>query len=71
MRFTFEFFRIRGGDGAHATLDRVSQDAPDLEAAKDVAKTLFKTLNMPQTPDGLRILDNGGAELFAWTPGDL
>ena len=47
MRFTFEFFRIRGGDGAHATLDRVSQDAPDLEAAKDVAKTLFKTLNMP------------------------
>ncbi len=71
MRFTFEFFRIRGGDGAHATLDRVSQDAPDLEAAKDVAKTLFKTLNMPQTPDGLRILDNGGAELFAWKPGDL
>ena len=71
MRFTFEFFRIRGGDGAHATLDRVSQDAPDLEAAKDVAKTMFKTLNMPQTPDGLRILDNGGAELFAWTPGDL
>ena len=71
MRFTFEFFRIRGGDGAHATLDRVSQDAPDLEAAKDVAKMLFKTLNMPQTPDGLRILDNGGAELFAWKPGDL
>jgi hypothetical protein len=70
MNFTFEFFRIGGGDGAHATLDRVSQDAPDLEAAKGAAKALFTTLNMPQTPDGLRVLDSGGAEVFVWTPGD-
>ena len=71
MRFTFEFFRIRAGDGAHAMLDRLSEDAPDLEAAKNKAKALFKTLNMPQTPDGVRILDGGGAEVFACKPEDL
>ena len=38
MLFTFEFFRIRLGDDAHAVLDRVSQVAPDIEAAKVRAK---------------------------------
>ena len=32
MVFTFEFFRIRPGDKAHALLERISQVAPDLEA---------------------------------------
>ena len=27
------------------------------------------TLNMPQNPDGLRILDQSGNEVFFWTPG--
>jgi hypothetical protein len=26
-------------------------------------------LNMPQNPDGLRILDEDGNEVFFWTPG--
>jgi hypothetical protein len=34
VQFTIEFFRIRVSDGAHATLARISQDVPDLEAAK-------------------------------------
>jgi len=33
------------------------------------AKSLFETLNMPQKPDGLRILDQHGDEVFFWTPG--
>ena len=32
------------------------------------AKSLFETLEMPQRPDGVRILDEGGTELFAWKP---
>jgi hypothetical protein len=71
MLFTFEFFRIRPGDDARAVLDRVSQDVPDIDAAKVRAKSLFETLNMPQKPDGVRILDEGGTELFEWKPGDL
>jgi hypothetical protein len=43
--------------------------ARDLESAKVKASSLFDTLNMPQNPDGLRILDQDGREGFFWTPG--
>src|SRR5688572_1274961 len=42
------------------------QDLPDLDSAKVRAKSLFSTLEMPQAPDGLRIVDSNGAEVFAW-----
>jgi hypothetical protein len=41
--------------------------APDLECAKVKAKSLFSTLNAPQDPDGLRILDKDGVVVFVWT----
>ena len=71
MMFTIEFIRIRADDKAHATLDRVLQAAPDLDAVKVRAKSMFDTLDMPQTPDALRILDEGGRELFVWAPGNV
>jgi hypothetical protein len=43
--------------------------APDLESAKVTARSLFDTLNMPQNPDGLRILNQDGHEVFIWAPG--
>jgi hypothetical protein len=70
MQFTFEFFRIRPSDGAHATLARVSREASNLDDAKTRAISLFETLNMPQTPDGLRIMDSDGAEVCLWKLGD-
>jgi len=70
MMFTIEFIRIRARDNAHATLDRVVQAAADLDAAKVRAKSLFHTLDMPQNPDALRILDENGRELFLWIPAD-
>jgi hypothetical protein len=42
----------------------------DLDSAGVRAKSLFRTLEMPQAPDGLRILDSNGAEVFAWRPAD-
>jgi hypothetical protein len=69
MMFTIEFFRIREKDNAHAMLDRITHIASDLESAKVKAKSLFDTLNLPQNPDGLRILDQDGHEMFFWTPG--
>jgi hypothetical protein len=69
MMFTIEFFRIRQEDNARALLDRLTHIATDLEAVKLKAKSLFQTLNMPQNPDGLRILDQDGQEVFFWTPG--
>jgi len=69
MTFTIEFFRIRQRDNARATLDRITHIASDLESVKVKAKSLFETLSMPQNPDGLRILDQSGQEVFFWTPG--
>jgi hypothetical protein len=68
MIFTTEFLRIRLNDDAHATLDRLSVIVDDLDAAKVKARSLFETLEMPQKPDGLRILDDG-CELFFWNQG--
>ncbi len=66
--FIIEFFRVRDADGAHATLDRVAHDATDLEDAKVRARSLFETLDMPQRPDAVRILDQDGDEVFFWSP---
>lgn len=66
--FTIEFFRVRDTDDAHATLDRVEHDTMDLEDAKVRAKSLFETLDMPQKPDALRILDQNGDQVFFWEP---
>lgn len=43
MNFTIEFFRVRSTDDSHATLDRISVAADNLEAAKVKAKSLFDT----------------------------
>ena len=69
MQVTIEFYRVRPGDSAHATLDRITRIVPDLASAKVRARSLFETLEMPQTPDGLRILDRDGIEVFAWGRG--
>ena len=70
MNFTVEFFRTRPSDKAHATLERISIVADSLDAATVKAKSLFDTLDMPQKPDGLRILDQVNRELFVWVPDD-
>jgi hypothetical protein len=59
---------VRGTDEAHAILDRVEHDTTDLEDAKVRALSLFETLDMPQKPDAVRILDNNGDEMFIWSP---
>jgi len=69
MTFTIEFFRIRESDKAHAMLDRITHVASDLERVKVKAKSHFETLDMPQKPDGLRILDADDHEVFFRTPG--
>ncbi|MBL0407829.1 hypothetical protein JKG68_28390 [Microvirga aerilata] len=66
--FIIEFFRVRGTDEAHAILDRVEHDATDLDDAKVRALSLFETLEMPQKPDALRIMDHNGDEVFVWSP---
>ena len=70
MTKLIEFFRFRSTDDPYATLGWISVAADNLEAAKVKAKSLFETLNMPQKPDGLRILVQEERELFVWSRGD-
>jgi hypothetical protein len=65
MEMTFEFYRIREGDNAHARLGRVTRETAGLDAAMELARTLMQTLEMPQQPDAVRIIDADGAELFS------
>jgi hypothetical protein len=69
-QFTIEFYRIRDRDEAHAILDRVSVTAPDVDAASIKAVSMFDNRDMPQKPDGFRILDYAGDEVCRWVPGD-
>jgi|SoimicmetaTmtLMB_FD_contig_81_8275_length_536_multi_1_in_0_out_0_1 hypothetical protein len=48
--------------------DRTTHVATDLENDKVRAKSLFATLNLPQDPDGLRVSDQGGNEVFFSDP---
>ncbi len=68
-QFTIEFYRIRERDDAHAVLDQISVAAPNLDAAKVKAVSMFDNRDMPQKPDGFRILDHRGDELCRWVPG--
>lgn len=65
VNFVIEFYRLREEDGAHATLDRVTLEAPDLKAAVEVAGSLYHTLAMPQIPDEVRVCDRAGRQLYA------
>ncbi|WP_262027081.1 hypothetical protein [Microvirga sp. Mcv34] len=68
--FIIEFFRVRNADQAHAVLGRVEHDTTELEDAKVRARSLFETLDMPQKPDALRVVDERGEEVFVWSPED-
>ncbi len=68
MNVNIDFFRTRPNDEAHATLDRILIVAEKLYTATVKAKLLFDTLEMPQKPDGLRILDQVNREFFVWVP---
>jgi hypothetical protein len=70
VQFAIEFFRVRSTDDLHATLARISVIADDLAAAKVKAELLFETLDMPQRPDGFRILVQEEREVFTWNRGD-
>jgi hypothetical protein len=65
MEMTFEFYRVRERDDAHARLGRVTREAGGLEAAMEIARTLMRTLEMPQRPDSVLITDADGTELFS------
>ncbi|MEP9400109.1 hypothetical protein [Mesorhizobium sp. KR2-14] len=64
MKVVIEFSRVRELDNAHAVLGRVACDAIDTDAAIGMARSLFRTLDMPQDPDIVSISDDQGRQLY-------
>ncbi|WP_181257456.1 hypothetical protein [Pseudaminobacter soli (ex Li et al. 2025)] len=67
MNVVIEFYRLRELDNAHALLGRVTCDVIDTDAAIGLARSLFRTLDMPQDPDIVSINDDLGRELYCAT----
>lgn len=64
MMIQVEFYRMRLEDDARALVGRVTYEAIDAQAAVVAAKSLFRTLDLPQKPDAMRIVDAVGNKLF-------
>jgi len=64
MKIMIEFYRIRETDEAHAVIGQETADAVDLDDAIEAAWRLSKSLNMPQQPDAMSIIDSDGNELY-------
>ncbi|MCB4767304.1 hypothetical protein LGR54_01685 [Ancylobacter sp. Lp-2] len=67
MQFVIEFYRTRERDYAHAVVGRETVDAVDLDAAIGLARSLAQSLEMPQRPDALGIVDENGHTLHSCT----
>jgi len=65
MKFVIEFYRTRERDDAHAVVGRETVDAVDLDTAIGMARSLAQSLDMPQRPDALAIVDENGRALHS------
>ncbi|WP_153020293.1 hypothetical protein [Paramesorhizobium deserti] len=58
MKVIIEFYRVRAVDTAHARVGRVSRSVADADDAIRLARSLLLSLDMPQEPDFIAILDD-------------
>ncbi len=65
MQVMIEFYRIRQADNAHAVVGRETVEAADLPEALSIARRLWRTLDMPQCPDGVSLCDREGNPFFS------
>lgn len=65
MNIVIEFYRTRDADDAHAIVGRETAQVVDLDGAISIARQLYRTLEMPQRPDAVSIIDAKGARLYS------
>ncbi|WP_205602548.1 hypothetical protein [Chelativorans alearense] len=65
MKVILEFYRVRAGDTAHARVGRVSRSVADADDAIKLARSLLLSLDMPQEPDFVAILDDHGNAFYS------
>jgi hypothetical protein len=70
VRFEIQIIRFRRSDERPEVIDRLTHDAPDLEAAKKKAKDLVMTVSWRSQGEGFRILSHDGLVLDMWRVGE-
>ncbi|MFI0849771.1 hypothetical protein [Mesorhizobium sp. IMUNJ 23232] len=60
-----EFYRTRHQDDAHAVVGREAGEAMDVDDAIRIARSLSATLDMPQRPDAVTIIDAAGGTIYS------
>jgi hypothetical protein len=65
MRIVIDFYRTRDADDAHAVVGRETAEVPDLDRAIEIARQLWRTLDMPQRADAVTITDGNGETLYS------
>jgi hypothetical protein len=63
MKVLIESYRVRERDDERAILGRVTCDAINTSAAIGLARSLFRTLDIPQEPKAVRVFDDCGSEV--------
>ena len=65
MKVVIEFYRTRSSDDAHALVGREVREAHDVADAIEIGQRLSQTLDMPQRPDAMTIIDADGETLHS------
>ncbi len=65
MKTVIEFYRIRDTDQAHALIGRETVIVGDLQEAIGIGRRLSQTLDMPQRPDGMAVIDGAGNTVYS------
>ena len=65
MTIVIDFYRTRDADDAHAVVGRETAEVPDLDRAIEIARQLWRTLDMPQRADAVTITDGNGETLYS------
>ncbi|MBW8635867.1 hypothetical protein K1W69_01625 [Hoeflea sp. WL0058] len=65
MKVVVEFYRTRDADDLRAVIGQQTMEVADIEDAIETVWKLSTTLDMPQQPDGVSIMDADGAMIYS------
>ncbi|WP_047148289.1 hypothetical protein [Aquamicrobium sp. LC103] len=63
MKVVIEFYRVRREDNARALIGRSRREVANPDDAVEIAASLATSLEMPQKPDAIAVMDLSGTVL--------
>jgi hypothetical protein len=65
MRVRVEILRWEG-DGPPKVVHAIAHESHSLQAVKASVERVIESAELPEAPDGYRIVTEGGTELYGW-----